>query len=145
MFVCFLGPHLWHMEIPRLRVELELQLPAYTTDTAMRDPSCDLHHSSWQHQILNPLSKARDQTCIFMNTSQVRYCWATTGTPKIILHCLPPFLLLYSHEITKSILVTTCSKSISLQSKKVNKEVSPQVIKAISSLRYMRNTGCKDM
>ena len=23
---------------------------------------CDLHHSSWQHQILNPLSKARDCT-----------------------------------------------------------------------------------
>ena len=25
------GPHLWHMEVPRLRVESELQLPAYTT------------------------------------------------------------------------------------------------------------------
>ena len=23
---CFLGPHLWHMEIPRLGVESELQL-----------------------------------------------------------------------------------------------------------------------
>ena len=33
-FVClfvFLGPHPWHMEVPRLGVELELQLPAYTT------------------------------------------------------------------------------------------------------------------
>ena len=28
----------------------------------MPDPSCvcDLHHSSWQHRILNPLSEARD-------------------------------------------------------------------------------------
>ena len=25
----FLGPHLQHMEVPRLRIELELQLPAY--------------------------------------------------------------------------------------------------------------------
>ena len=25
---CFLGPHLWHMEVPRLGVKLELQLPA---------------------------------------------------------------------------------------------------------------------
>ena len=28
----------WHMEIPRLGMELELQLPAYTTATAMRSP-----------------------------------------------------------------------------------------------------------
>ena len=48
------------MEVPRLRVQLELQLLAYAT--AMPDPSlvCDLHHSSRQHQILNPLSEARN-------------------------------------------------------------------------------------
>ena len=34
----FLGPHLWHMEVPRLRVKSELQLPAYTTATEMPDP-----------------------------------------------------------------------------------------------------------
>ena len=48
----FLGLHLWHMEVPRLGVKLELQPLAYTTGpaTAMQDPSliCDLHHSSWQ-------------------------------------------------------------------------------------------------
>ena len=27
----FLGPHPWHMEVPRLWVKLELQLQAYTT------------------------------------------------------------------------------------------------------------------
>ena len=37
LFVCFLGPHLWHMEVPRLGVDMELQLPAYTTATAMPD------------------------------------------------------------------------------------------------------------
>ena len=48
------------MEVPRLGVELELQLQAYTTAIARRDLShvCDLYHSSQQHQILNPLSKA---------------------------------------------------------------------------------------
>ena len=30
----FKGPHPQHMEIPRLGVESELQLPAYTTNTA---------------------------------------------------------------------------------------------------------------
>ena len=50
------------MEIPRLGAESELQLPAYTTATATQSlrHNCDLHCSLWQHQILNPLSKARD-------------------------------------------------------------------------------------
>ena len=33
-FSCFLGLHPWHMEVSRLRVESELQLPPYTTATA---------------------------------------------------------------------------------------------------------------
>ena len=55
LFFSFLGPHLWHMDIPRLGVESELQLLAYTTVTAMQSPSsiCDLHHSLWQCWILN--------------------------------------------------------------------------------------------
>ena len=59
------------MEIPRPRDELELQLPAYATATAVPDPSrvCNLHHSSQQHQILNLLSKARDQTRNLMGPS----------------------------------------------------------------------------
>ena len=76
LFLFFiLGPHVQHMEVPKLGVELELQLPAYTTATAMPDLSCvcDLHHSSWQRRILNPLSGARDQNCILMDTSQVCY------------------------------------------------------------------------
>ena len=58
-----LGPHPWHMEAPRLGVKLELQSLAYTTARTMPDPSyiCNLHHSSWQRQILNPLSEARDE------------------------------------------------------------------------------------
>ena len=59
---CFLELHLRHMEVPRLGVELELQLLAYTTASATQDLShiCDLHLSLQQHQILNPLSEARD-------------------------------------------------------------------------------------
>ena len=56
----FLGLHPPHMEVPRLGVESDLWLPAYTTVTAMWGLShiCDLHHSSPQHhQILNPLSR----------------------------------------------------------------------------------------
>ena len=52
------------MEIPRLGVELELWLPAYPTASAMPDPRCvyDLHHSSGQCWILDPLIQARDRT-----------------------------------------------------------------------------------
>ena len=31
-----------------------------------------LHHSSQKRQILNPLIKAKDRTCILMDTSRVR-------------------------------------------------------------------------
>ena len=50
------------MEIPRLGVELELQLPTYTTATATHSCVCSLHYSSGQHWILNPLIEARDRT-----------------------------------------------------------------------------------
>ena len=34
----------------------------------------NLHCSSWQHQILNPLTEARDQTCSLMGNSRVHFC-----------------------------------------------------------------------
>ena len=42
---------------------------------ALQDLShiCDLHHISWQCWIPDPLSKARDQTCILMDTSQIHF------------------------------------------------------------------------
>ena len=66
---------MWHMEVSKLGVKLELQLPAYTTATAMPDPSrvCSLHCSSQQCWILNPLSEARDRTLVLMDTSRVCY------------------------------------------------------------------------
>ena len=46
---------------------------------------CDLHHNSWQYQILNPLSEARDQTQNLMIPSRFLFCCATTGTPKMYI------------------------------------------------------------
>ena len=81
--VCLFRLHLQHMEVPRLGIQMELQLLAYAVAAVTPDLSrtCDLHHTSWQHWILNPLSRARDRTCILMGTSQVHYRWATRGTP----------------------------------------------------------------
>ena len=39
LFVFFLQPHPQHVEVPRLEVQLDLQLPAYATATAMWDLS----------------------------------------------------------------------------------------------------------
>ena len=60
------GLHPCHMEIPSLGVESELQ--TYTT----------AHSQRW---ILNPLSEARDRSCVLMDASQIHFCGATTGTP----------------------------------------------------------------
>ena len=74
------------MEVPRLGVKSELELPAYTTATATWDLSqvCHLHHSSQQCQILNPLTEAKGRTHILMDTSQICFHLATMGTPKIV-------------------------------------------------------------
>jgi len=39
-------------------------------------------HNSLPRWILNPLSEARDRTCILMDASQIHFHWATTRTPK---------------------------------------------------------------
>ena len=61
------------MEVSRLGVESELQLPACITATATQDPSrgCDLHHCSQQRRILSPLSGARDQIPILRDNRRV--------------------------------------------------------------------------
>ena len=73
------------MEVPKLGFKLELQLLAYATAAATSDSShvCDLHHSSWQCRILNPLSEARDQTRNLTVSSQIRFCCAMTGTLRL--------------------------------------------------------------
>ena len=58
----------YSIEVPRLEAETELPLPTTATpDLHLRH----LHHSLCQCQILNPLSEARDRTCILVDTSQV--------------------------------------------------------------------------
>ena len=67
---------------------IEAVAQAYTRATAMPDLShvCDVHHSSQQCRILNPSSKARDQTCNLMVPSWICFCGATSGTPCLILN-----------------------------------------------------------
>ena len=80
------------------RHRIRAAAPSYTTATATWDPNhvFNLHGSSQQHWILNPMSKARDGTHVLMDTSQVCDHWATTGTPK-----LQSLLTLSKHFLSK--------------------------------------------
>ena len=66
---------MWHMEVPRLGGQSEMQLLAYGTATATQDPGhvCELCRRLRQRQNHNPLSKARDQTRILMDVSRIHY------------------------------------------------------------------------
>ena len=88
------------MEVRRLGAKSELWLPAYTTacgQLGIQASVCDLHHSSWQHQIPNPLSKARDRTCVLMDTSWVlnglsyngNSCHGICLNPRLVTCLLP--------------------------------------------------------
>ena len=82
-FLIFLGPHPRHTEVPRPEVESELWRLTYAIATATSDPSwvCNLHHSSWQCWIPDPLSEGRNRTCILMDTRRICLCRTTMGTP----------------------------------------------------------------
>ena len=75
------------MDIPRLGVKSELQMRAYTTATATAtwDPNliCNLHHSSRQHQIQNPLNETRDRTGILMGPRQVHQPLSHKGNSRM--------------------------------------------------------------
>ena len=81
----FLGLYLQHMEVPRVGVESELQLPTYPSATATWDLSliCDLHHSSRQSWIFNPLSEAKDWTLNLMVPCRIRFHCSMMGTPGV--------------------------------------------------------------
>uniref|UniRef100_A0A8D1MFT3 dynamin GTPase n=1 Tax=Sus scrofa TaxID=9823 RepID=A0A8D1MFT3_PIG len=68
------GPDLWHMEVPSLGSNRSCRpMPDPLQHQIRAACVCDLHHSSRQRQILNPLSKARDQTRNLMVPSRIRF------------------------------------------------------------------------
>ena len=93
LFFAFWGFFLRHMKVPRLWVESELELLAYFIATGNLNWVCDLHHSSPQRRILNPLSQARDPTHLLVDTQRV--CNLLSHNLDFINHCArtgPPHL-----------------------------------------------------
>ena len=77
------------------------------TATAMQNVSriCDLHYRSWQRQILNPLSEARDWNRYLRIPSQIHFCCATMGIPcSILLYFYESSAILYfiSHIVAEN-------------------------------------------
>ena len=128
-FFVFLGLHLQHMEVPKLGVESELQLPTYTIAIARQDPShvCDLHYSSWLCQILNPLSEARDQTCVLWMLAR----FISTAPSDLWYICLL-IGIKWSYRI--------CCHS--LHSSFIAEELSTKTLKAISQFRNSNLNTC---
>ena len=83
------------------RAESELLLPTYTTATATPDLSLvyDLHHSSWQHWILNTLSRARDRTCIPMDASWVRDPLSHNGSSSTGISDIALFIFVFRSNL----------------------------------------------
>ena len=70
-FFLFLGLHLWHVEVPRLGGESELQVLAYITATATRDPQ--------------PTERGRDRTRILMDSSRILNLLSHSGNASLVL------------------------------------------------------------
>ena len=93
-FFFSLGLHLQHMEVPRLRVKSELQMPACTTAAATPDLSfiSNLRHSLQQCWILSILTGASYWTLLLRILVGFSTCWAMMGTPP--LQIFKPFSLI---------------------------------------------------
>ena len=83
----------------------------------IRPAAAGLHHSSQKRQILNPLSKPRDRTCILINISRVHCRCATRGRPSRLV--LPP-----SHLLRVTLELSICA---SLQTKTLSALGGPQL------------------
>ena len=91
------------MEVPRLGVETELQLQVYTTATATSDLSCICgpHCSLQQRQIYNPLSMARDRTCILTDLIAIKIILII-----IIIKAITILTIIIKDIITTIIIIT---------------------------------------
>ena len=87
IYILFLGLHPWHMGVPRLGSELELQLPAYTYRHSNVGSKPNLRPTPQLTAMMDPqpLSEARDRTCILKDASQICFHCTTTGTQNIYI------------------------------------------------------------
>ena len=88
IIICFLGPHSQQMEIPRLGVRI--RATAAGLCHSQRDMGCE--PCVWPTPQLmakpDPWHTEQGQGLNLMDTSQIRFCYATIGTPIINFYSL---------------------------------------------------------
>ena len=96
-----LGPHPWHMEVPRPGVELELQLPAYTTATPHRIPATSATYTTAHDNTRSLTHWARPGIQLSSSWILVGFitCWATEGTLPSFIFNLQLRLTLEQHGL----------------------------------------------
>ena len=94
-FFVFLGPHPWHMQVPRLGVKSELCLwpTPQPRQLGILDPSCEA--SNWTH--------------ILVDIGWVHCCWAITGT-RIFIFKISTNIL--EHLVWKKGQCVSCSQDV---------------------------------
>ena len=107
------------MEVPRLGTESELQLPAYFTATAVQDLSriYDLYHSSWQHQMLNPLDGSVTtepwwELPFIKSLSHIEFIFVRVCSSFIALHAI---IQLYQHHLWRDCCISIYSLASSVK------------------------------
>ena len=86
---CFLGPHQWPVEVPRLGLESELQLPAYSN---LGSELC-LQLTPQLMAMPDPQPTERGQGLNPHPHSWIRFCCTTTVTPRVL-----PFSTALTHS-----------------------------------------------
>ena len=76
-------------------------------------------------RILNPLSEARGQTCVLMDTSQICFYWTTMGLPKNTMFNLWKLIILIASEGMLSI---SWLKNLSIEHSKTQKYGAGQAL-----------------
>jgi len=81
LFLIFLGLHPQHMEVPRLGVQSELQLPAYATTTATANAGSEPH--------LQPTPTAHSNTGSLIHQARLGIKTATSQVPDGFVSAVP--------------------------------------------------------
>ena len=86
LFFSFLGPHPWHMEVPRLGGKSELQLPAYTTALPYQIWAASANNAAacGNTGSLTHWARPENEPASLWILVEFLTHWATTGTPEFI-------------------------------------------------------------
>ena len=98
-----------------------------------------------QCQILSPLSRAGDRTCLLMDTSLVLYHWATVGTPRVAFFSLgitsSPLRLWYPEGVLQTSANSISPELLEMQTRSSAPDLAGQHLHFSTIPRWFLCTG----